>query len=147
VLTATREADNRRVLARDFEKAHGPFRCPECGSRVVLHKGTVVIHHFAHKPPVSCRYGVGESEEHRLCKQAIHDRLLEYQNVAPRLEEKMGSVRPDVFFTCQGTPVAIEVQISHLTMREIVERTEEYYRLGVNVSFARIPRMADMANA
>ncbi|WP_166507494.1 competence protein CoiA family protein [Nostoc sp. 106C] len=121
-------------MARDSQKNDGPFFCPKCHYEVILRKGRVKVHHFAHKPPVFCQYGQGESEYHRACKQSIFDCLSQAEDVANcELEKDLGKVVPDIYFVRGTVKVAIEVQISSLTMSKIIERTEEYNRLGVYV--------------
>lgn len=134
MLTSLRQSDAHKVYARDVDKSDAPFKCPKCGGETVLRKGAVKIHHFAHKPPVFCEYGKGESEAHRLCKQSVYDAL----KVAPgvtecELEKNFGTVVSDVFFIFNGVRVAIEVQISNLTMSRIIERTEAYNNLVIYV--------------
>ena len=92
------------------------------------------IHHFAHKPPVTCEYGGGETEKHRQCKMAIYEGLKglkRFQNV--EVERGMGTVRPDVSAYMDGIRIAIEVQISTLTMQQIISRTIEYTKKGIYV--------------
>lgn len=36
------------------------FFCKDCLKEVVLKKGRVRAHHFAHKSPVTCQYGIGK---------------------------------------------------------------------------------------
>ena len=43
-------ADFKR-LAWETEKSQGPFHCPECNGALILKKGRVREHHFAHEPP------------------------------------------------------------------------------------------------
>ena len=50
------------INAWDAEKDEAPFFCPECKAEVVLKKGQIRQHHFAHTPPFNCMYGEGESE-------------------------------------------------------------------------------------
>lgn len=76
MLTAIR-SDSQKTLAQDANKIDAPFTCPECNKNVILRKGLIKTPHFAHKPPVTCQYGQGESEEHRKCKQAIFNCLVE----------------------------------------------------------------------
>lgn len=46
-------ARNRKgyVLASSVTKEDGPFTCPMCDGPVLVKKGRVTIHHFAHIPP------------------------------------------------------------------------------------------------
>lgn len=134
MMTSIRKNDGQKILARDSQKNDGPFLCPKCHHEVILRKGQVKVHHFAHKPPVLCQYGQGESEYHRACKQSIFDFLNQSEDVTDcELEKDLGKVVPDIYFVKDTVKVAIEVQISSLTMSKIIERTEEYNRLGVYV--------------
>src|SRR5215469_18611756 len=52
------DPDKRSRLAWEVTKGDGPFTCPECKASVLLRKGEIKIHHFAHIPSTSCQYGV-----------------------------------------------------------------------------------------
>lgn len=134
MLSATRIIDKEKVYAWLEEKNKKPFSCPECEDEVILRKGVVKIHHFAHKPPFSCSYGQGESEEHRRCKYEIYNRLLKEDSVTGcEIEKNLNTIRPDIFCYVRNTPVAIEVQLSVLTLDQIIYRTIEYKRKGIFV--------------
>src|SRR4028119_1852210 len=134
MITSIRSSDGQKVVARDSQKQDSPFFCPKCQNETILRKGRVKVHHFAHKPPVVCQYGQGESEFHRVCKQTIFDCLNQDKSViACELEKDLGNVVPDIYFEIYTVKVAIEVQISSLTMSKIIDRTEEYNRLGIYV--------------
>lgn len=92
------------------------------------------VHHFAHKPPITCEYGRGETEQHRECKLTIYDGLSHDQRFREvEIERSMGTVRPDVSGYMNRIPFAIEVQISALTMDQIIYRTGEYAKKGIYV--------------
>ncbi len=135
MLTSIRKSDSVKVLARDADKRNGPFICPLCGSETFVRKGRIRIPHFAHKPPILCEYGKGESDYHRKCKQGIFDELSKFSDLYCELEKNLGNVIPDVYIESLRThnKYAIEVQISNLTMGRIIERTQEYERLGIYV--------------
>ena len=57
MLCAIRQRDRQRIAAWDQEKSDGPFYCPVCVEETILKKGTMKVHHFAHKPPIRCEYG------------------------------------------------------------------------------------------
>src|SRR5579862_5390526 len=121
-----------KVIAWDVDKDDGPFVCPECGKEVILKKGTVRTHHFAHIPPTDCQYGTGESEAHRQAKAAIYASLSTHPLVTSlQLERALGVVRPDISFYFEKVPVAIEVQISTLSMTTILQRTTSYTQKGI----------------
>lgn len=132
MLCAIRRSDNVKVSASDAEKSDRPFFCPRCEDEAILKKGTVKIHHFAHKPPVTCEYGLGETELHRKCKMDLYEGLSEISRFRDvEIEKNLGTVRPDVFAYMASVPIAIEVQISALTMEQIVYRTSEYAKKGI----------------
>lgn len=140
MLTALRLADNEKVLARSSEKADAPFACPACQREVVLHKGLIRIHHFAHKTELACRLGAGETEDHLLTKLSLFDALCQAPNVREAaLEKRLGSAVADVFALISDVPMAIEVQRSALAVGEITQRTAEYHRLGIAVLWVGIP--------
>lgn len=134
MMTAIRGLDSMKVGAWEAEKEDGPFLCPCCHEVVTLRRGGIIAPHFAHRPPVVCEYGTGESEEHRQCKIAIYEALLKHPLVRKcEMERDLGAVRPDVSAYIKDVPVAIEVQASNLTLEKIARRTEEYARRSIYV--------------
>jgi len=134
MLCAIRKSDRRPVSAYHMVKEQGPFQCPECGDPVVLKTGHNRINHFAHEHPLATHYSENESDEHRKCKMEIFEALCKLPNVrGAELERPMGANRPDIFAYINGTPVAIEVQLSNLSVETIMQRTIEYHRKGIYV--------------
>lgn len=134
MLCAKRKSDGREAFAFSESKANAPFICPECDQEVYLRAGSVRVNHFAHKNPDACSFATGESDEHRRCKMEIYEALVKAPNVAgAALERPLGTNRPDVFAFINGVPVAIEVQLSALSLDTIIRRTEEYARKGIYV--------------
>lgn len=137
MLTAMRR--DEVVNAHQICKADGPFFCPECESEVILKKGIVLTHHFAHKSPANCYYGVGESEIHRSAKISIFEALSMSSKVSLAVMEKsFDSVRADIFAVINDVPVAIEIQRSNLTTDDIVRRTIEYAKKNIYVLWLAI---------
>ncbi len=124
-----------KVIARDVESSDGPFNCPSCKNEVNVKKGRIKIHHFAHKVNPDCKYGKGESELHMAAKQEIYDCLCRLEWIECEMEKIWGDVRSDVYARDKrtGDQFAIEVQISNLTLDEIIHRTEAYQSLGIHV--------------
>lgn len=134
MLCVIRQRDNKKALAPDESKSNSPFVCPRCAAEVILKKGSVKTHHFAHWPLVLCEYGQGETEEHRKCKLAIYEGLTKFSRFQDvQIEKDLGTVRPDVSAFMDGIQIAIEVQISTLTMDQIICRTTEYLKKGIFV--------------
>lgn len=140
MLTALRSANGEKVLARASAKGEAPFMCPACRCEVVLHKGLMRVHHFAHKARVACRFGAGETEDHLLAKLSLFDALRTEPNVqGAELEKNFGTSVADVFAVISGVPVAIEIQRSALAVAEITARTAQYHQLGIAVLWIGIP--------
>src|SRR5215207_5892769 len=133
MLTAMNGA-GEKVHARLADRDSSPFTCFCCRSQVTLRRGQAKAAHFAHRPPVTCEYGQGESDEHRRAKEEIFEHLSRSPGVEKlELERDLGEVRPDVSCYIGGVPVAVEVQASSLSVERIARRTEEYARKGVYV--------------
>ncbi|HYY41548.1 MAG TPA: competence protein CoiA family protein, partial [Pyrinomonadaceae bacterium] len=134
MLTAIRETDGQKLGAWEADKRDRPFVCFCCQRTVTLRQGGILAPHFAHRPPVTCEYGTGESEAHRRCKIALYEALSADARVTKcELERNLGTVRPDVSAYIGGVPVAIEVQLSALSLAKIAYRTGEYRRKGIYV--------------
>jgi competence protein CoiA len=134
MLTASRGSDGQKVAAWEAERVDAPFVCFCCRQTVRLKKGEIKAPHFAHVPPVTCEYGTGESEAHRLCKIALYENLKRDPRVRKcEMERDLGTVRPDVSAYINDAPVAIEVQLSNLSLAKIQYRTLEYARKGIYV--------------
>lgn len=134
MLCAIIKSTGKIALPDSDAKKSGTLLCPECESEVLLRIGTVRVNHFFHKSDVTCTNGRGETEAHRKCKLEIFEALKREPNVTKvALERSLGSCRPDVSAYINGVPVAIEVQISTLSLETIIRRTEEYSRKGIYV--------------
>ncbi len=122
-----------RVTAAAAERG-GAFYCPSCGKPLVLKKGRIVVHHFAHKPPILCDWARGETLVHLEAKQTVHAALtargikaeLEYS-----VETMPGDRRGDVIaWSPKGQMIAIELQHTSISPDEIAERAFAYARAG-----------------
>lgn len=134
MLSARRKSDGQTVMAYFERKTNGPFQCLGCHEAVILKSGRNRVDHFAHVNPLACRLGEGESELHRKCKMEIFEALQKMPNVCDAtLERPLGSVRPDVSAYINDVPVAIEVQISSLSVDTIMRCTIDYARKGIYV--------------
>lgn len=134
MLSARRKSDGQTVNAYFEKSRNGPFACLQCNEQVILKTGRLRVNHFAHVNSIACKFAEGESEKHRRCKLEIFLALRNtpgVENVA--LELPLEEVRPDVCATIKGVPVAIEVQISSLSVETIMRRTIDYHRKGIYV--------------
>lgn len=123
-----------QVVAWEVTKEDGPFSCPECKQTVILRKGDVVVHHFAHTASSTCKHGIGESVEHWLAKYEIYEALRKHPGVTRLMVERfLGSVKPDVSFCFGKVLVALELQRSKLSPNWIAHRTRMYAAKKVHV--------------
>ena len=135
-----------RVLARSASRDDGPFMCPACAAPVIIKKGEIVSHHFAHARHSDCDYGAGETELHRNVKEAVYDSIAGHPLCRRvQLEAAVGGNRADVlvetaeFGVYPGgevqspSTVAIEIQRSNLPVSELDARTDKYSQSGVKV--------------
>jgi competence protein CoiA len=134
MLCARRKSNGQTVTAYLESKTNGPFVCLQCREEVILKTGRLRVNHFAHANPIDCKYAEGESEAHRRCKMEIFEALQKAPAVRnAALERPLDTVRPDVSAYIRGVPVAIEVQISSLSLDTIMRRTIEYARKRIYV--------------
>ena len=134
MLSARRKSDGQIVTAYFAQKIDGPFFCLDCRDEVILKSGKRTVSHFAHANPIACKFAEGESDTHRKCKMEIYEALKNHPNVSDLvLERPLGSVRPDVSGYINGVKVAIEVQISNLSLDTIMRRTIDYHQRGIFV--------------
>jgi competence protein CoiA len=124
-----------KCLAWMVEKNQGPFFCPECANELILKKGRVKQHHFAHSPGCDCLCGVGESDLHLRAKKEIYEALIKYTEVFNcEIEKSFGKdLRSDIYFEINNNKVCIEIQRSTINIDDIRRRMVKYNQLGINV--------------
>src|SRR6266478_4740136 len=128
MLSARRKSDGQTVTVYSENKHNGPFACLQCDEEVILKCGRNRVNHFSHANPIACKFAEGESELHRKCKMEIFEALQRTPGVRDAaLERPLGANRPDVSACINGVPVAIEVQISSLSLDTIMRRTIDYF--------------------
>ena len=134
MLHAIRKQDGVLVEAWSQKNELGPFRCPACGDEVCLRQSKQGVDFFAHRGKPYCLRDLGESDVHRRCKAEIFACLKNSDRASHvELEKDLGMARADIYAEINGCPVAIEIQVSNLTVSEIARRTKEYTRLGLYV--------------
>lgn len=121
-----------RNLAWLTHKSQGPFFCLGCKAEVILKKGEVREHHFAHKPPVDCIDGSAESQLHLRAKREIYSALVNHPYCSKcELEHRLKKTVPDISLYINEKPVAIEIQRTTIDIDDILRRTAEYAKLGI----------------
>jgi hypothetical protein len=127
----------RRIEASSAER--GPkFTCPNCKAPVILKKGRVRTHHFAHKPPTACTWAVGETAAHMRAKNALCEAFRQNgrrADVEVEVLSTSGDRRADVVvWSSDGkTRVAFEIQHQPLSFEDIEQRTRGYIAANVPV--------------
>jgi Competence protein CoiA-like family len=130
----------------------GPdYICPKCRDVVVLKKGRIRIHHFAHKPPVSCTWGKGETNAHRQAKKVFKDIFIK-RGLRAEVEYEISCLPNDrradvVVWSPQGQRYAIELQHTGIDYKELEERTNSYINAGVRVIWVPFLDLNKLANS
>lgn len=124
-------SDGQSVIAWETEKNKSVFTCPHCKDQVILKKGKVYVHHFAHKPGSECA-NAGESILHMKIKRSVFQSLRNFGDCTKcAMERALKSVRPDVSLRIRGKPVAVEIQVSSIEDSEINRRLLRYTDMGI----------------
>lgn len=126
----------RRIEASEAEKGLG-YWCPNCKDGVVLKKGRIVAHHFAHKPPVKCIWGKGETHAHREAKRLFQEEFIR-RGLRAEVEHEVASLPDDrradvVVWSPGGERFALELQHTPIDYENLEHRTRSYIRAGVRV--------------
>lgn len=105
------------------------YYCPRCRETLTVVKDSPkMIDHFRHRAESTCTFGADESPEHAAKKFSLFDSLrseLGEDNV--RIECRLDDgQRPDVFFEVAGQGVAVEVQHSQISDKDLADRTASY---------------------
>jgi competence protein CoiA len=139
--------NEQRVIAADAAK--GPsYCCPGCGEEVILRKGGKVIHHFAHKPPVTCSWAVGETKDHLRAKALLLNDIRARPGCSAQVEYAIGNARADVYVeTASHLRAALEIQHTAISPEEISRRTEQYFNLGLATNWLSLIRMDRLRGA
>lgn len=135
--------DGMLVSIRDVERGKAcECCCPACGEVLIARQGDVRAWHFAHESGSECEHAT-ESALHHAAKEVIatYKRCLtpsisifrvhtlpdgrhgqynitrygeEIELADIRLESKLGEIKPDVLGIHDGTPILIEIAVTHL---------------------------------
>lgn len=104
------------------------YHCPACGAPLLLKQGAQVTPHFAHHPQAPCSVSSEpESATHLAMKRAIHARFAaEPQFRRCTVEQVIGQQRADVWLETAAGSVAIECQVSPLTVADLARKLAAY---------------------
>lgn len=145
---------HKEFYASSAKKRDGPFYCKACLSDAVIRKCTEKRDHFAHKARLSPVVGKGEGVLHGDCKRILCELLAERfpegkwetERTIPKNDSlNVPELRPDISGRINDTRVAIEVQVSNLTVDKIVARTEAYAKRGISLLWI-VPLTEELGN-
>ena len=128
--------NGQRIEATVADK--GPaYHCPKCKDVVVLKKGRIITHHFAHKPPVNCRWAKGETHEHLKAKQLFKQEFIR-RGLRVEVEHEIPSLPDDrradvVIWSPKGQRFALELQHTPIDYDSLENRTRSYIHAGARV--------------
>ena len=138
--------------------------CPECGGVLMAKKGTVQSPHFAHLRPARCNHAL-ESALHRTAKEILQTSRRIWlppahyfpENGEPRratsaqfvdldqvvLEERAGSIVPDVIAIRRGQRLLIEIAVTHKVDENKAEHTRRADVSMLEIDLSGIPLGSD----
>lgn len=120
-----------QVLAENAEKGRHYF-CPVCDSHVTLKQGPVKTAHFSHHHILDCmRYLYKrESVEHLELKHDLYLALTPHYPAAMEYYLRDIEQIADLLI---GEKLALEIQLSTISPQLIIDRTEGYASIGIDV--------------
>jgi hypothetical protein len=131
-----------RHAAGAAARSDGPFICESCYSDAVLRRCTEKRDHFAHHTPLSPVIPKHETQLHRDCLSEICSALAarfpagswEMNRPIPANKSKgIALVVPDISGRVGDQRLAIEAQVSHLSVPRIIRRTRAYQQRGIPI--------------
>ncbi|TPG68646.1 hypothetical protein EEL31_09005 [Brevibacillus laterosporus] len=139
--------------------------CPSCKSTLVAKKGYEKEHHFAHNNSKECKKGI-ETALHLAAKEilkkqkkiVIPEVLVDFGNYLNswvissnkeiefdevRLENRLADIVPDVLIIKNGTPILIEVTVTHRVDKVKIEKIKEQNISTLEISLIDCDRNFD----
>ena len=150
---AKNQKTHREYSAESATKADGPFYCSWCNSEAIVRKCTEKIDHFAHKTRLS-PIGQRETKLHEACKEEICELLAERfpegkwateREIAASKKAKTPKLVPDISGRINGTPIAIEVQATSMSVPKIISKSENYSKLNISLLWI-VPLIRELGN-
>jgi hypothetical protein len=151
------QEDHSRVDITDYSvpklQLYGRLlQCPYCHSKFhIVYKKIAFFRHRARCPdPVAQSYFSGETEEHRQAKRFLKllclQHLGKYTRTQPELEvrDKICNRIADLMISYQfGYRQVIEAQLCRVDVSNIQDRTESYFKAGIDVIWFLGPKCRD----
>ncbi|GLB47035.1 competence protein [Philodulcilactobacillus myokoensis] len=121
---------NHNLINAEFAHKKNLYFCPSCQNKVILKKGSKKMAHFAHDQNNCCHsFSEGETNEHLLGKQQIHDFLINGGLKNIKLESYLPTIRQRPDILC--SKIAFEFQCSPISSQRLKQRISGYHQLGM----------------
>lgn len=148
----------RMVSPAEIEKHCDGLICPECGQPLIVRKGDVRIHHFAHKSGggISC----GETAVHLMAKQIIaessyivippvfiNQTMSRIKILEAHQELRIENYIPDILLKLENNDLlAIEIFVNHKTEEDKIKfyRDKRILALEIDLSKQSITSEEDL---
>lgn len=156
--------DGRLVHIDDAPRLSRDFTCPDCGTPLVVKKGDIKIHHFAHKSEADC-IAAGETALHRLAKAILQENhalhipklVILDETCQPAREVLLDSVeeetwegrfRPDLRATMRRieagsetiSTLFIEIHVTHEVDQEKLGKIEARGHSAIEIDLSKVNR-------
>ncbi len=125
------------------------YHCPACGEIVIAKRGNIKVHHFAHRRGTDCQYGY-QTSVHLMAKEIInktHKVLLPGRGLIVAdeviLEQRLGSIFPDILVTCDGKQYIIEIYVTHPLDDEKIEKIRTLDISAIEINLSDIKQLID----
>lgn len=123
-----------RVEAEGAERGKA-YRCPNCQRPLTLRQGRIRVAHFAHRPPVDCRWAKGETQAHLGAKMRLRQAFAA-RGLRAEVEYVVAALPNDrradiMLWSPGGTRAAIELQHCSIGLEQIEHRAFSYARAGI----------------
>jgi competence protein CoiA len=121
---------SREMLREEKEKEE--FYCPECKEKVIMKMGMQRMEHFAHRKGSQCIESYERESSYHLQGKLHLFQWLQSQKLNPVLEPYFKSIqqRPDISFSSEFKPFAIEYQCSTIPPELMIKRTKHYQKIN-----------------
>lgn len=128
-----------RIDARYAEKGYD-YYCQMCDKELILKKGSIKIHHFAHyaKDVEACHWWEPETETHKQMKLNVYEVIssrddIELIEMEYAINDALGRLIPDVYIELSGGgKIAVECQVSPKSLDDILTKTIRYSDIDVH---------------
>lgn len=122
------DGNGKRVFIDEVAEKQ-KYYCPVCKAPLIIKRGTLIAHHFAHKTTVDCDpwYKGKMSIWHKSFQELFP---VEYQEIAIWNDDRTEYHIADIMLDIQGRPTVFEFQHSPLSHQEFIERTNYYLKCG-----------------